>query len=87
MIDGNPEFSDLVYDFIKSKEPSASKFYNSRFDDVEIFIDGVIVCTVYKNGLYGRDAHNPTLATDPELFVKMTHMCENFDSRRRLRFS
>lgn len=84
MIDGKPEFSDLVYDFIKSRYPSASKSaphgksYQTISSGIDIFIDGRWVCQVVSNKVYsyvynGND--NSIKPTDPQLFDKLIYIC------------
>lgn len=76
MIDGNPEFSDIVYDFIKARYPSASKFQSmngNKISDIEIFIDGRFVCYV-GNFVWSRDT-STILPTDPQLFDKLIGLC------------
>lgn len=72
MKDGNPEFSDLVYDFIKARYPSASK-HQSLYSGIEIFIDGRFVCQV-DNVIW--NIHTSTVhPTDPQLFDKLIYIC------------
>lgn len=69
MIDGNPEFSDIVYDFVKSRYPSASK--SIRGDGaVEIFIYGRYIGQAYGNKFLC--ANGAVLnATDSFLFARL----------------
>lgn len=76
MINGNPEFADLVYDFIKSRHRSASKWINYSLENaVDIFIDGQLVCTVYADKLYCGRFGRYIIPTDPHLFDKITLIC------------
>lgn len=86
MIDGNPEFADIVYDYIKSRYPSASKNYNKRFKDWEIFIDGQLRCTIYNNELYGHMSGKPVRPTDPQLFDKIINMCSHWANNKATHF-
>lgn len=83
MKDGNPEFSDIVFDFIKSRFPSASKYISVDeemvMDGIEIFVDGRWVCSVIHDKVY---AYNHTFnagtfitPTDPQLFDKLVRIC------------
>lgn len=77
MKDGNPEFSDLIYDFIKARYPSTSR----RIVDmgVEIFIEDRWVCSVVHEKVYSYQfnyfATGGIAATDPQLFDKLIQLC------------
>ena len=78
MINGIPEFSDLVYDFIKSRYPSASKNVPDYYDGaMDIFVDGEWVCQVNHDKIYSYSypRTEAVLPTDPLLFDKIVLMC------------
>lgn len=69
MVDGNPEFSDLVYDFIKSRCHSTSK-YICNDGAVEIFVDGRYIGSAY--GTKFLCANGALLnAHDPNIFSRL----------------
>jgi hypothetical protein len=69
MINGNPEFSDIVYDFLKSRVPSISK--DIRGDGaVEMYVTYRYIGQVYGNEFLC--ANGVVLkATDPNLFARL----------------
>lgn len=72
MIGDNPEFADLIYDWIKERHPSASKSYRNN---VEIFIHGRLVCEVYGSFLVLPRYGDVLRPTDPHLFEHLSMAC------------
>lgn len=78
MINGKVELSDIVYDFIKARYPSASKYVMGE-GYIEIFINGQLTMSVYDNKVhpyyYAARGSVITNPTDPNFFDKLILMC------------